>query len=71
MVMLAATALEGGGTPLDTPGTAAQYPNPPLRGGGSSSDTAGQQHGGPPASGISVVDGTRDEGEGGLTWLED
>ena len=63
MVMLAATALEGGGTPSDN--REKQHDTPPLpSGGGSLSDTAGQQHGGPPASDIYVVGGTRDEGEG-------
>ena len=44
MMMLATTALEGGGTPSDTPEQ--QHDTPPLpSGGGSSSDTAEQQHG--------------------------
>ena len=67
MVMLAATALEGGGTPSDTPDQQHDTrPSPRGEGGGSLSDTAGQQHGGPPAADIYVVGGTRDEGGGGF-----
>ena len=66
MVMLAATALDGGGTPSDTPEQQHNTPPLPLGGGGSLSDTAGQQHGGPPDSNISVVGGPRDEGGGFL-----
>ena len=62
MVMLAVTALEGGGTPSDTPEQQHNTPPLPSGGGGSSSDTAGQQHVGPPASGIYAVGGTRGEG---------
>ena len=64
MVMLAATALEGGGNPLDTPEQQHNTPTLPSGGGGSSSDTAGKQHGGPPASDNSVVGETRDKRKG-------
>ena len=63
MVTLAATALEGGGTPSDT--QEQQHGSPPLLSGGgwgASSDTAGQQHRGPPASDVAVLGGTREEG---------
>ena len=63
MVTLAATDLEGGGTPSDTPEQQHGSPTLPLGvGGGTLSDTAGQQPGGPPASDIAVVGGTREEG---------
>ena len=61
MVTLAATALEGGGTPSYT--LEQHHGSPPLPlGGGALSDTAGQHHGGPPASDVDVVSGTREEG---------
>ena len=62
MVMLAATALEGGGTPSDTPDQ--QYDTPPLPSGGGirqtlwGSSTVVRR---PPTF---VVGGTRDEGGG-------
>ena len=63
MVTLAATELEGGGTPSDTPEQLHGSPTLPSGvGGGTLSDTAGQQHGGPPASDIAMVGGTREEG---------
>ena len=70
MVMLAETALEGVGTSSNT--LEQQHDTLPLpsKGGGSSSDTAGKQHGGPPALDISVVGGTRGGGPnmaGGLS----
>ena len=70
MVTLAAMALEGGGTPSDTPEQ--QHDTPPLpSGGGALSDTVGKQHGEPSTYDISVVGGTMDERGGVLTWLED
>ena len=63
MVTLAATALEGGGTPSDTLDQQHGSPLLPLEGGGRTfSDTAGQQHGGPPASVIYVIVEISEEG---------
>ena len=64
MVTLAVTELEGGGTLSDTPDQ--QHGIPPLPSGErsrTSQDTAGKHHGGPPASDVDVVGGTREEGE--------
>ena len=55
-------ALEGGRTPSDITQKQSGSLTLPLGGVGTSSDTARQQHGGPPASNIVVADGTRQEG---------
>ena len=61
MVTLYVTELDGRGTPSDTLEQQNGSPNLPL-GGGTLSDTAGKQNNGPPAYGIAMVDGTREEG---------
>ena len=61
MVLLDATALEGGGTPSDIPEQQHGSPILPLGGGGGNlSDTAGKYHGGLPAFTIYVLGETRE-----------